>query len=337
MPSAAGWQHAGPRTDTPMPALPSPPPCRAIAVVGAGAVGSWFGGLLALAGQRVTLIGRLPHVQAVRQHGLQMQRADGARTAHPGASTELGAVQGADLVLVCVKCGDTEAVAQALAPRLDADALVLSLQNGVENVATLQRHLHQAVLPAVVYAATALPAPGVVQHFGGGEIVIGAAGANDPALDGRLQAVAAAFAAAGVAVRVSPGVMAELWAKLVVNCAVNAVSALTQARYAQMAALPAVQALQDAALQEAVAVARAEGHDLAPDTLRAAVARVAATMPAQRSSTAQDLARGRATEIQHLNGHVVRRGAAWGIATPVNQALTALVQLAETTRATAGG
>lgn len=319
-----------------MNAAPTPRPLRAIAVVGAGAVGSWFGGLLALAGQRVTLVGRAAHVQAVQRQGLQLQRADGSTTtARPEATTELAGVHGADLVLVCVKCGDTEGVARALVPLLDADALVLSLQNGVENVATLARHLRQTVMPAVVYVATALPAPGVVRHFGGGEIVVGpvgdAPGAAPASTDRRLQALAAAFASAGVAVRIADDVMAALWAKLVVNCACNAVSALAQASYAQMAAMPAVGQLQSAAVHEAVAVARAEGFALCEDTLLAAVAHIATAMPAQHSSMAQDLARGRPTEIQHLNGHVVRRGAVLGIDTPVNQALTALVQLAEAT------
>ncbi|MDO9074844.1 MAG: 2-dehydropantoate 2-reductase [Rubrivivax sp.] len=313
-----------------MPENPSPAPLRAIAVVGAGAVGSWFGGRLSLAGQRVTLIGRAAHVQAVQRQGLQLLRAGGSVTVHPSATTELAGVQGADLVLVCVKCGDTEEVARALAPLLDDDALVLSLQNGVENVDTLARHLRQTVMPVVVYAATAMPAPGVVQHFGGGEVVVGPAGATSEAAERQLQAVAELFTGAGVAVRLSASVMTELWAKLVVNCACNAVSALAQSSYAQMAALPAVLALQQAVVHEAVAVARAEGFALSTHTLLAAVARIATTMPGQRSSMAQDLARGRRTEIQHLNGHVVRRGAALGIVTPVNQALTALVQLAET-------
>ncbi|MDP2006976.1 MAG: 2-dehydropantoate 2-reductase [Rubrivivax sp.] len=321
-----------------MPPTPPPPPQSAIAIVGAGAVGSYFGALLALAGQRVMLIGRQPHVQAVRRQGLALLRDGSRSTLHPEASTELAAVRGAGLVLVCVKAGDTEAVAQALAPLLDADTLVLSLQNGVQNVATLARHLRQPVLPVVVYAATALPAPGVVQHFGGHEVVIGPAGAPGAAGEGtqapspspaQLQAVAALFTGAGVTVRLTADAMPALWAKLVVNCACNAVSALAQASYAQMAALPAVQALQRAVVQEAVAVANAEGHVLSLDAMLAAVARIATTMPAQRSSTAQDLARGRPTEITQLNGHVVRRGAALGISTPVNQALLALVQLAE--------
>ncbi|MBA4176183.1 MAG: 2-dehydropantoate 2-reductase [Leptothrix sp. (in: Bacteria)] len=314
---------------------PAPVPGGAIAIVGAGAVGSWMGALLALAGHTVRLIGREPHMQAVRRQGLLLQRTQGSVTAFPEAGTELAAVQGAGLVLVCVKSGDTDSVARALAPLLDERALVLSLQNGVGNVATLQAHLRQAVLPVVVYAATALPAPGVVQHLGGGDLVIGPAGAMthgtpQAALQhSRLQAVAALFTAAGLQVRVSSDAMHELWAKLVVNCACNAVSALAQASYGEMAAVPAVHGLQRAAVQEAVAVAAAEGQALSLPALLAAVDRIAATMPAQRSSTAQDLARGRPTEIEQLNGHVVRRGAVHGVATPVNQALLALVQLAE--------
>jgi 2-dehydropantoate 2-reductase len=307
--------------------LPPPPGFRAIAVVGAGAVGSWFGARLALAGQRVTLIGRAAHMQAVQGHGLQLQGAGVVLTAHPAATTDLAGVRGASLVLVCVKSGDTDDVARGLAPLLDADARVLSLQNGVDNVATLERHLQRRVEPVAVYVATALAAPGVVQHLGGGEVVVGRPAAGGAGLPG----LTALFTAAGIAVREADDVMQALWAKLVVNCACNAVSALAQASYAQMAALPAVHTLQQAAVHEAVAVARAEGVELDEAAVLAAVARIAVTMPGQHSSTAQDLARGRGTEITHLNGHIVRRGAAHGIATPVNQALTSLVQLAEIT------
>ena len=309
-------------------------PAAAISIVGAGAVGSWVGALLALAGHAVRLVGRAPHMQAVQSQGLQLQRASGSVTVFPAAGTELAAVRGSGLVLVCVKAGDTEAVARALAPLLDTQALVLSLQNGVGNVATLQAHLQQTVLPVVVYAATALPAPGVVQHLGGAELVIGPAGSNAarPALaDERLQAVAAMFSGAGLNVRISPDALHELWAKLVVNCACNAISALAQASYSEMAAVPGVRELQRAAASEAVAVAAAEGQRLSLPAMLAAVERIGTTMPAQRSSTAQDLARGRPSEIHQLNGHIVRRGAVHGIPTPVNQALLALVQLAEST------
>lgn len=319
-----------------MPTSHPPSALQTVAVVGAGAVGSYYGALLARAGHRVTLIGRAAHVQAIRQQGLRLLGASGVQTQAVNATIDLAGAQGAGLVLVCVKSFDTEAVARELAPWLAADALVLSLQNGVHNAATLARHLPQAVAAGVVYAAVAAPAAGVVQHLGGGDLVIGPASAElarDAAHMRQLQAVAQLFSLAGVPVRIATDVTTELWRKLVVNCAWNAASALTQASYAQVAALPAMRALQQAAVREAVAVARADGHDLDLDATLAAVQAIGRNMPAQRSSTAQDLARGRRTEIDHLNGHIARRGAVLGVATPVNQALHALVKLAEATHA----
>ena len=305
---------------------------RSTAVVGAGAVGSFFGAMLARAGHRVTLIGRATHVQAIRDAGLQLQMAGRGEAVPVAASTELEAARGADLVLVCVKSTDTEAVARQIAPLLDADALVLSLQNGVDNAATLARHLRQPVVPAVVYVATAMPQPGVVAHYGRGDLVIGprdAAAAHDAALGERLYAVAALFASAGVPVTVSPDVMAELWRKLMVNCAYNAISALAQLPYGRMAAQPEIREVQREIVREVAAVAQADGQAMPLDDALAAMARIADAMPEQLSSTAQDLARGKPTEIDHLNGFVVRRGAELGIATPVNRTLHALVKLVE--------
>jgi len=146
---------------------------QATAVVGAGAVGSFFGAMLARSGHPVTLIGRAPHVQAIASHGLQLHRAGGVETVRVGATTELDAVRDADLVLFCVKSTDTESVARQIAPLLKRDALVLSLQNGVDNAAAIARQIRQTVVPAVVYVATAMPEPGVVKHFGRGGLVIG--------------------------------------------------------------------------------------------------------------------------------------------------------------------
>ncbi|UCH16944.1 MAG: ketopantoate reductase family protein [Burkholderiales bacterium] len=308
---------------------------RSTAVVGAGAVGSFYGAMLARAGHRVTLIGRPPHVRAIESHGLRLQMAGRTETIAVHASTDLSAVRDADLVLVCVKSTDTESVARQIAPWLAADAIVLSLQNGVDNAATIARHTRQPVVPAVVYVATALPEPGLVSHFGRGDLVIGpldAQAAQDAVLQQRLQDVVTLFASADVAVRISPAVMVELWSKLMVNCAYNAISALAQMPYGRMAALPAIRDVQHAVVREVVAVAQADGQALALEPALQAMERIADAMPAQLSSTAQDLARGKPTEIDHLNGYVVRRGAELGIATPVNQTLHALVKLVESDR-----
>jgi 2-dehydropantoate 2-reductase len=304
---------------------------RRTAVVGAGAVGSYYGAMLARAGEPVTLIARDAHVRAIAARGLQLHHEGRVETVTVGATTDAAAVHGADLVLVCVKSTDTEAVARQIAPHVDADALVLSLQNGVDNATTIARHVRAAVAAAVVYVATEVPAPGAVAHHGGGRLVVGPAdpvGAGE-ALTPALQAAAARFARAGVPVRLVADVRPELWMKLLLNCAYNAASALTQAPYERMARLAPVRELQLAVAREVVAVARADGVALALDEAIADIERIAATMPTQRSSTAQDVARGRPTEIDHLNGFVVRRGAALGVATTVNQALHALVKLAE--------
>lgn len=144
-----------------------------IAVVGAGAVGSFYGALLARAGCAVTLIGRAAHVQAIARDGLRLDMGGTVEPIRVAASTEMKAVQAADLVLFCVKSTDTEATARELAPLLAPQAVVLSLQNGVENVALISHHVKQLVLPAVVYVAAAMPAPGTVHHLGRGELLIG--------------------------------------------------------------------------------------------------------------------------------------------------------------------
>ena len=307
-------------------------PLHRVAVVGAGAVGSYFGAALAQAGHAVTLIGRAAHVEAIQRAGLRLERADRVEIVPIGASAELSAVQGAGLVLFCVKSTDTEAVAEAMAPHLGADALVLSLQNGVENAATIARRVAQPVVPAVVYVATAMPEPGVVKHYGRGDLVIGAmraAEAAQPATAARLQGLVDLFATAKVPVRISADVMAELWSKLMVNCAYNAISGLAQMPYGRMAAMPAIRELQRAVVAEVVAVAAADGVELPLERSLEVMQGIAAAMPGQLSSTAQDMARGKPSEIDHLNGFVARRGRELGIATPTNQALHALVKLVE--------
>ncbi len=310
-----------------------------IAVVGAGAVGSYFGAMLALAGHRVTLIGRQAHALAIEQHGLQVHmggdRAGQVLVARPAASTAMSAAAGADLVLFCVKSTDTAAAAAQLAPHLAPGALVMSLQNGVDNPPVIARETGATVVPTVVYVATAMPEPGVVRHFGRGDLVIGPltrADASDAALQARLSDLVSLFATAQVPVTVSAEVMVELWSKLNVNCAYNAISGLAQLPYGRMAALPEVRAVMRAVVHEVVAVAQAEGVALPLEASLAAMEKIAPAMPAQLSSTAQDMARGKRSEIDHLNGYVAQRGAELGIATPVNRTLHALVKLVESGR-----
>jgi 2-dehydropantoate 2-reductase len=305
-----------------------------VAIVGAGAVGCFYGAMLARAGRRVVLIGRPVHVEAMQRDGLKLDMGGHTQVVRVEGATESSAVRGAELVLVAVKSTDTEAASRDLAPHVAASSVVVSLQNGIDNAATLARHLPATVLPGVVYVATAMTAPGTVRHFGGGQLIVGAPEpGRQTELRPTLDALARLFEAARVPLTVADDIRVALWDKLLVNCAYNAISALAQAPYAQVAALPAVRDVQDAVVREVIAVAAAEGVTLLPDGARQAVARIAQGMPGQRSSTAQDLAQRKPSEIDHLNGAIARRAAAHGIPAPVNHALWALVKLVEATHA----
>jgi 2-dehydropantoate 2-reductase len=291
-----------------------------IAVMGAGAVGCYYGGMLARAGHKVTLIARAQHVEAVRRSGLRLQTATFDAAVPMQASEDPSAARGAKLVLFSVKSPDTELAGTALALHLDPDAVVLSLQNGVDNAERLAAVLGRDVIPAVVYVATEMAGPGHVRHHGRGELVIGPSPSS--------ARLAAAFGAAGVPVEVSDNVIGALWAKLIVNCAYNALSAITQLPYGRLVQGNGIPAVMRDVVDECLAVAHAAGVDV-PGDMHQAVPRTAETMPGQFSSTAQDLARGKPTEIDHLNGLVVRKGEALGVPTPANRLLLALVKLLE--------
>ena len=302
-----------------------------IAVMGAGAVGCYYGGMLARAGHQVVLIARPAHVQAVAATGgLRLQTQTFDEIVALTASTEPDAVRGADVVLFCVKSTDTQAAGASIGPFLGASALVLCLQNGVDNAERLRQVLpRHAVAAAVVYVATEMAGPGHVRHKGRGELVIEPTAALTPAPALGSAALAQALRGAGVPVEISDNVRGALWAKLILNCAYNAVSAITQRPYGETSQGEGVQALMRDVVAECLAVAQADGVRV-PGDVSAAVRQIAETMPLQCSSTAQDLARGKRSEIDHINGLIVRRGQALAIATPANQVLWALVKLLET-------
>ena len=296
-----------------------------VAVMGAGAVGCYYGGMLARAGHDVVLIARPQHVEAIARAGLRIETKPFDEQVRLAASTEASAVQGANLVLFCVKSTDTESAGAQIRQYLPADALVLCLQNGVDNADRLRTVLPQhAVAAAVVYVATEMAGPGHVKHNGRGELVMEPASSQSISSE----AVAQALIAAGVPTEISSNVRGELWAKLILNCAYNAVSAITQLPYGKTVAGVGVQDVMRDVVAECLAVAKADGVQV-PGDVAAAIRKIAETMPSQFSSTAQDLARGKRSEIDYLNGLVVKRGEALGIATPANRVLWVLVKLME--------
>lgn len=291
-----------------------------IAVMGAGAVGSYFGAMLARAGHDVTLIARPQHVEAIRQHGLifDSHSFNGAVPVH--ATSEASGVEGAGIVLFCVKSADTESAGQSIAPFLKSNATVLCLQNGVDNAERLQTTIRQIAVPTVVYVATEMAGPGHVKHHGRGELIIGTSPASAD--------IARQFSEAAIPTTVSDNVLGDLWAKLITNCAYNAVSAVAQLPYGAMLKVKGVTDVIENAIAECISVAHAAGISI-PANVTQAVFALAEAVPGQYSSTAQDLARGKLTEIDYLNGYVVRKGAEFGVPTPTNLALLVMVKLRE--------
>lgn len=298
-----------------------------VAVVGAGAVGGFFGAKLAEAGARVTLVGRpgprSEHLETIAQNGLCVDSGNSRICPRVEVAAGVEAVAAADLVLFGVKTLDTEQATRQIAPHLKAGAIVVSLQNGVDNA---ERMLAAGVdaIPAVVFVAAAIEEPGRIRHRGRGDLVIGHAGRAED-----VRRVSAWFEGAGVRCRISDDVEGELWTKLCLNSMGNAISAVTGASYQRIADHEPTWEVALQILREAVAVAHAAGIELDEAVVARQGLSVMRAVGDATSSTQQDLARGRRTEIDSLNGYLARRGSELGVPTPVNRAMWALVKLIE--------
>jgi 2-dehydropantoate 2-reductase len=296
--------------------------------MGAGAVGCYFGGMLARSGVRVTLIGRAQHVEAIAREGLLFEWRRGNERISIAATTSLeDGLRDAAAILFCVKTVSTETAAREMQPFLDSNAVILSLQNGVDNVDRIHSAIGFHAVPVVVYVAAEMTAPGRLAHAGRGDLVMGHRAGWPREVD--LKPLAAMFEGASVPCRIVDDIATEQWTKMAMNCAYNAISALTRAQYGRIVRLEPLRALIERAIAETVAVAHAEGVPLSESAMVEAAYQLAQKMGGATSSTAQDIARGRPTEIDSLNGYVARRGAALGIPTPVSDTLVAMVKLLE--------
>jgi len=297
-----------------------------VAVVGAGAVGGYFGGLLARSGVPVTMIGRPAFVKAVGKSGLRMDTMQFQETVHPAASTDISAAAGADYVFFCVKTTDNVSASRELAKHISPSTVVLSLQNGVNNAEEIRKASGIAALSTVVYVAASTPAPGTVKHLGRGDLVMGP---HSSVVD----KTAAFFERAKLPCRVSDNIEGELWTKLVWNCALNAVSGLGRVTYGEIIDSEDARRVVEAAVYEVLAVAAKKGiHPPGLEDPKAALAGaflIGKQMSGTRSSTAQDMERRKRTEIDALNGYIARLGAELHVPTPVNHTLYTLVKLQE--------
>ncbi len=311
-----------------------------ILIAGAGALGSVFGGFLRRAGAAVTLLGRAAHLDAIARDGLAIDGIWGAhRVGGFDIATTPDAITGAfDAVLLPVKSYDTAAMAAAVAPLLAPGGVIISLQNGLGNVEAIEAAVgpERTLGARVIFGAT-IPAPGQVRVtvFADPTAIGSLAPGLHPARDDAARRWAEMIDAAGVPAVYTDRLAAMLWAKVFYNAALNPLGALLGVHYGALPEGDASRAVMNDVIDEAFAVACAEGVAL-PWADAGAYRdefynRLVPVTYDHRSSMLQDIERGRRTEVDAINGAVWHRGEARGIATPVNRVLTRLVHLIERT------
>jgi len=300
-----------------------------ITVVGAGAMGSLFGALLAESGHEAWLCDlRNDHIHAVNQNGLRLEYEGQSRVVRLNAAIDPKQIGESDLVLIFVKSIHTGSAAQAAALLAGRNGLVMTLQNGMGNADTIAEHFQPSRIIAgtTAHGATML-APGSIRHAGKGPTILGmwAGGKNGSQI---AQQTAALFTRAGIESTAVEDVQPVIWDKLIVNVGINAITALTGIKNGQILDLESTRELSRAAVEEAARVAKAQGIEIRKDPATH-VFEVARATSVNRSSMGQDVDDRRPTEIAAINGFVAREADRMGLAAPVNRTLMTLLQTLE--------
>jgi 2-dehydropantoate 2-reductase len=298
-----------------------------ICVLGAGSLGSAIGAALAEAGSDVWLVNRnRAHVDAINDRGLRVRTDDGERTVRVAAAVDCAGLAPVDLVIVLVKSFDTRKAIEAAGPVIGRDTVVMSLQNGLGHEEVLGAVVgRQRLLAGRTYVGGQILAPGIVlAGTRGKETIIGEL---DGRITDRVRAIADEFDRAGLATTVSGNVMGTIWDKLLVNVATGALAGITRLPYGRLYAVPEVEAAAVAAVTEAMAVARAGGIALSYTDPHEPWLRAGKGLPFDfKASILQSLEKGSVTEIDFINGAVVREGRRLGVPTPVNDTLVACIR-----------
>ncbi len=300
-----------------------------IYVLGAGAVGCYFGGMLARAHHDVTFIARPERARALNDVGLEMDCIGFHETVQVRASSDLSVLSDADLVLLSVKSLDTERTMEQVKSILPSKAVILSLQNGVANIDMATKIVANPIYAAVVYVAAGMIGQTTMKHHGRGELLIGNSAQADPSDEQILQEISRLFEGSGVPCSIAPQIKRDMWLKFLVNCSFNAISGIGQISYGEMFKSPSTVRLIEEITKEFLGIAALENVNITLSEALAANNAIATSMVTQVSSTAQDLARGKMTEIDLLNGYIVELGKRYGVATPYNESVYALVKMIE--------
>lgn len=332
-----------------MPIIPTTPQQttqneRPIVVIGAGAVGCYHAGLIALSGQRVLLIAKPLRAKALQEKGLVIQWLTHQQTIPIEVSADITRIREAQQIIICVKSHQTEALANTMLAHLRPDCVILSMQNGLQNTARLSTQLRRPIFITMIYVALSMLCDHVVSYQGGGPLILGQL-PSDPSLnstnthansnptpnpsDADLEGLVNLLVKANIPVSVSSDILQDLWSKWILNCVYNGLSALGPINYGELVRVPGILDLIQAITEECFALARAENISLNEASITEQIARIPVICPLQKSSMAQDIETQRPTEILELNGLAVLKGQALAIPTPLNALITSLIQMQE--------
>ena len=295
--------------------------------LGAGALGCAIGGTLAAAGSDVTLIDPYQaHVDAINRDGLRMKVGDSERIVRVRAALDAAKLEAPDLLIVLVKSFHTRAAIEGARNIVGPDTAVMSLQNGMGHEEILSEVVGAGhVLAGKTYVGGVMLAAGhVIAGTQGKRTVIGEI---DGRISERARAIAAEFERAELPCEVSGNILGAMWDKLLINVATGALSGITGQVYGSLYAVPEIEATAIAAVAEAMTVAEAGGVKLSIKAPRDAWVMAAEGLPYEfKTSMLQSLEKGSITEIDFINGAVVRIGRKYDIPTPVNQTLVAAIK-----------
>ncbi|SNS81046.1 ketopantoate reductase [Anaerovirgula multivorans] len=298
-----------------------------ICVLGSGALGSSIGGALAEAGSEVYLIDQwVDHINEINKHGLKIKEGDTKRRVKVQGKTDCTGIGAADLIIVLVKSFHTKEAIQKASSIIGEKTIVMSLQNGLGNEETLIKVVGKdRVIGGKTYVGGVLVGPGnIVSGIKGKYTYIGEL---DGTITERINQVAEEFNRAGLLTAISDNIGGMIWDKLLINVATGALCGITKLPYGGLYKVPEIRDCAFDAISEGIAVAKANGVMLSVENPERIWLMAAVGLPDEfKTSMLQSLEKGSKTEIDYINGAVVRLGEKWNIPTPVNKALVANVK-----------
>lgn len=296
-----------------------------IAVMGAGSVGGYLGGMLARGGHDVSLVARGAHLAAIRERGLRVVRDSEEFTVHCAAASDPAEIGPVELVLLTTKTYQNAAAVPAMAPMVAPDATILCLQNGIDSyLGPAEAFGAERVMAGAVYIEAGRDGPGVARQAG--DVVRVVLGETNGSLSERGKAIAHAFNSSGVPAELTGDIRAGLWAKFLFIATMAGVTSMARETLADLMPRPEWRDVVAGCLREVEAAGRANGVDFPADIHRTTLAYIEDNLDDLQASMHTDVMAGRPLELEALNGAVVRAGRAAGVPTPINDVIYAMLK-----------